>query len=453
MFLFNVSMRIVIAGAGDVGTHLAKMLSANKHDIFVIDTDEDRLNNISSHFDVLTIQGSCTSFEKLKEANLKKTDLFIAVTHTEEINITAAILGKKLGAKKSIARINNYEYLFPANKAHFVSMGIDSLIYPQKLAAREIVNLLRQTGTTEIFNFSGGKLSLFVIKLAENAPIINKTLKEASEMTSHLDYRAVAITRDGKTLIPRGNDIFQANDHVYVITNQSGIHDLMQYSGKKKIAVKNIMIMGGSRIGLHTARELENQFNIKLIETSRRRCEYLSGTLKNTLVINGDGRDIELLEEEGIRNMDAFIATTDNSETNILSCLHAKRMGVKKTIAEVENIDYIDLADNIGVDSIINKKLIAASHISRFTMNAEVSNIVCLTGADAEVLEFVVNDNAKITKGNLKSINFPEDAIIGGIIRGKSSFIATGDCEIKSHDKVVIFALPSAIHKVAKFFN
>ena len=446
-------MRIVIAGAGEVGTHLAKMLTAHKHDIVVIDTDEDRLNNINSHYDILTIQGSCTSFEKLKDANIKKADLFIAVTHTEEVNITAAILGKKLGAKKSIARINNHEYTLPANKTHFISMGIDALICPQKLAAREIVNLLQQTGTTEIFDFSGGKLSLFVIKLEKDAPIINKTLQEASQMASHFDYRAVAITREGKTIIPRGDDVFKDHDLVYVITNQSGISDLMQYSGKKKIAVKNIMIMGGSRIGIQTAKELENHFNIKLVEISRRRCEYIAGLLTNTLIINGDGRDIELLEEEGLRKMDAFIAATDNSETNILSCLHAKRMGVKKTIAEVENIDYIDLADNIGIDTIINKKIISASHISRFTMNAEVSNIVCLTGADAEVLEFVVQEGAKITKASLKSINFPKDAIIGGVIRGNSNFIATGDTEIKSQDKVVIFALPTAIHKVEKYFN
>ena len=213
------------------------------------------------------------------------------------------------------------------------------------------------------------------------------------------------------------------------------------------------MIMGGSRIGIRAARELENHFSIKLIEINRERCEYLSGIFNNVLVINGDGRDIELLEEEGIRKMDAFIAATENSETNILSCLHAKRMGVKKTIAEVENIDYINLADNIGVDTIINKKLIAASHISRFTMNAEVSNIVCLTGADAEVLEFVVQYGAKITKDKLKDISFPKDAIIGGVISGKSSFIATCETEIKSHDKVVIFALPTAIHKVGNYFN
>ncbi|NOZ46729.1 MAG: Trk system potassium transporter TrkA [Chlorobi bacterium] len=446
-------MRIIIAGAGEVGTHLAKMLSSHKHDITVIDTDEDKLTAISSHFDILTVLGSCTSFEKLKETGIKKSDLFISVTHTEEINITAALLGKKLGAKKSIARINNFEYLEPENKAHFISLGIDSLIYPQKLAAREIVNLLKQTGTTEMFDFSGGKLSLYVIKLEEDAPIINKTLKEASSLAKNFDYRAVAITRDGDTIIPRGDDIFKVNDLIYVITNQSGVPDLMQYSGKKKIHIKNIMIMGGSRIGLRTAMELEDQFNIKLIEISRSRCNFITSLLKNTLLINGDGRDIELLEEEGIRKMDAFIAATGNSETNILSCLHAKQMGVKKTIAEVENIDYIDLADNIGVDTIINKKLIAASHISRFTMNAEVENIVCLTGADAEVLEFVVKENAKITKKPLKSIRFPKDAIIGGVIRGNSSFIATGNTEIKSHDKVVIFVLPSAMSKVEKYFN
>ncbi|MCK4661658.1 MAG: Trk system potassium transporter TrkA [Bacteroidales bacterium] len=446
-------MRIIIAGAGEVGTHLAKMLSKENHDIVVIDSDEEKLRVIDSHFDILTIHGSATSISTLKDARIKKTDLFISVTTNEEVNIIAAILGKRLGAKKTIARIDSYEYLIPANKTHFIELGIDSLIYPQKLASREIVSLLNQTGTTEIFDFADGRLSLFVIKLEKNAPIINKTLMEAAQMDEERAYRAVAITRDNQTIIPRGQDIFKEHDIVYVITDKSGIKNIVKFSGQHSLDINNIMIIGASRIGLRTAKDLEKNITIKLIEINKNKCYEIADFLTNTMIINGDGRDSELLEEEGIKKMDAFIAATGNSETNIFSCLIAKKFGVKKTIAEVENIDYIDTAESMGIDAIINKKLIAASHIFRFTMDAEVSSLVCLIGSNAEVLEFVAHSDSKITKGTLKEIKFPKDAIVGGVVRGKSAFIAIGDTRVKPNDKVVVFALPSAIHKIGDYFN
>ena len=445
-------MKIIIAGAGEVGTHLAKMLSSEKHDITIIDNDEENLKNIESTLDCMTVHGSSTSISVLRDANIKKTDLLLAVAHFEETNLTTAILGKKLGAEKVIARIDNQEYLFPENKDYIISLGIDYLIYPEKIAAREVVGLLHRTGTTEVFEFSGGRLSLFVIKLDENAPIINKTLAESSSKNNK-DYRAVAITRQGNTIIPRGNDVFLANDQVYVITNVSGIEELMTYSGKEEFHVKNIMILGGSRIGKTIAKDLEGQFNIKLIELDRDKSFKLADYLHNTLVINGDGRNADLLVEEGLKNMDTFIAVTGDSEVNILSCLLAKNMGVKKTIAEIENLDYITLAEKMGIDNIINKKLIAASRIFRFTMNTEVNSIKCLTGTEAEVLEFTVKPGSKATKAPIRSINFPKDSIIGGIVRGKSSFVAMGDTQIKPNDKVVVFALPSAINIVGEFFN
>lgn len=446
-------MRIIIAGAGEVGQHIAKMLSKGKHNIIVIDSDKENLKNVDSHFDLLTINGSASSISVLKEAKIKSADLFIAVTNFEDVNIVSAILAKKLGAKKTIARIDNKEHLLLTNRQHFTDLGIDLLICPEKLAAKEIVGLLKQTGTTEIFEFSDKKLLLFVIKLDENATVINKTLVESAKIDKTFNYRAVAITRNTQTIIPRGDDKFLINDLIYVITNKAGIKSLLKYTGKKRFHIHNIMIIGGSRIGRRTAKDLEYHFNIKLIEINKDKSPLLADFLEKTLVITGDGSNIDLLVEEGIKKMDAFIAVTGNSETNILSCLLAKKLGVKKTIAEIENIDYIDLAENIGIDTIINKKLITASHIFGFTMNAEVSSLKCLTGADAEVLEFVVHQNAKITKKTLKFMDFPEDAIIGGVVRGNNSFIAKGDTLIEAQDKVVVFALPSAIHKVEKFFN
>ena len=445
-------MEIIIAGAGEVGTHLAKMLSNEFHDIVVIDPDGESLKSIDSNLDILTITGSATSFEILKEANVKKADLFISVTHSEEVNINAAMIAKKLGAKKTIARVDNNEYIEPENISHFTGLGIDYLIYPERIAAREIVNLLGQAETFEAVDFSGGKLSLYVLKLNENALVLNKSLIELTK-NKEIEFRVVAISRNGKTIIPRGHDQFLLNDLVYVVTNKAGIKDVLKYSGKKKIDIKNVMILGGSRIGKRVAKSLENNCNIKLIEINKEKSTKLADFLSNTLVINGDGRNIDLLKEEGLSNMDTFIAVTGNSETNILSCMLAKKMGVKKTIAEIENIDYIDLGESMKIDTIINKKLITAGRIFKFTMSAEVETMKCLTGSDADVLEFVAKKDSKITKANLRNIEFPKDAIVGGVIRGKKGFIAIGDTHIQADDRVVVFALPSAVKKLDNFFN
>jgi trk system potassium uptake protein TrkA len=445
-------MKIIVAGAGEVGTHLAKMLSSEFHDIMVIDPDEESLKTINANLDLMTLVGSATSFEFLQEAQIKKTDLFIAVTHSQETNILASMIAKKLGAKKTIARIDNYEYIEPENINHFLGMGIDYLIYPERIAAREIIGLLGHE-VSEFVDFSGQKLSLFVLKLDEGAPVIDSTLMQITKENKEIEFRAVAITRNGQTIIPRGHDSFMVNDLVYVVSNQAGIDDVMKYSGKKKLEVKDIMILGGSRIGKRIAKSLEGRFNIKLIEKDREKSLKLADYLKNTLVINGDGSNIELLMEEGLQKMDTFIAVTGHSETNILSCVLAKKMGVKKTVAEIENIDYIDLGESMGIDTIINKKLITASKIFKFTMSSMIESMKCLTGSDAEVLEFIAKEGARITKGKLRDIEFPKDAIVGGYIRNQKGFIAKGDTHIKPEDRVVVFALPSAMKKLDNFFN
>ncbi len=446
-------MKIILAGAGAVGAHLAKMLSNENHDITIIDTDSERLKEIGSNLDVLTLQGNATSIGILKEAGIKKADLFVAITHGESTNISAAILGKQLGAVKTIARIDNQEYLYSENKEMFLSLGIDYLIYPEKIAAREIVGLLSQTSTSDIVDFSGGQLHLFAFKLEENAPIINKSLIEITEPGDGHAYRAVAITRKGHTIIPRGKDRFELGDLVYVISNKGGLNNLLRYTGKENIEVRNIMIIGGSRIGVRAARDLGEQHYVKLVEIDRDESYKITNTLDNCLVILGDGSNVELLTQEGLAKMDAFVAVTGNSETNILACLLAKKMGVKKTIAEVENIDYIPLAENIGIDTIVNKKLITASRIFTFTMSSDVSAIRCLTGTDAEVMEFNVKHDSPVTMGKLREIDFPTDAIIGGIIRDGKGIIARGNSEIKLGDKVVVFALPTALPNVGEFFN
>ncbi len=450
-------MNIVIAGAGEVGSHLAKLFVEENHNVSVIEHDEQRLRRVAELGDLLSVHGNPTSLETLERANVDKADLFIAVSPSQEqdMNIVSAIFAKQLGAKKVIARVNNDEYMKTEHSTTFAAMGIDYLFYPEKNAVREILDLLKATGSTEYMSFANGKLELIAYKLEEGAPVIDKMLKDLSHAEKGgLDYRAVAITRAGKTIIPSGNDEFKTDDTVFIISSQEGAEEVMSQSGKSNIDVKNVLILGGTRIGEMLASALEHEATkVKLIDADRERCEVLAEKLSDTLVIHGDIRNTELLIEEDVKNMDVFVAVTGSSETNILSCILAKKLGVKKTIAEIEDIDYISLAENMGVDTVINKKLLTASRIFRFTMGSNVQSVRLLNGSEAEVLEFIVKSDSPITKAPIKDLHFPKDAIIGGIIRGDSCFIAVGDSQIKPYDRVVVVTLPSAIQWVNKFFK
>ncbi len=447
-------MKIVIAGAGEIGSHLAKMLSLEYHDITVISPQEERLEYIAADCDVLTVCGSPTSIDVLMKSGAAAADLFIAVNPDleQDVNIVSSVLAKKLGSKKVIARINNEEYQKSDNKFLFTELGIDSLIYPEKIAANEIVSLLKQSVASEFMNYSHGKIQLLVYKLDEYSPMIDRTVAELKSKDNL--YRSVAISRDDQTLIPHQNTKFKLGDIVYLVAKKDGAEQALALSGKSKIDIDNIMIMGGGRVGELVARAVEKRSEVvKLIEQSAERCEYLSDVLSKTLVINGDGRDSDLLVEEGIKDMDAFVAVSSNSETNILSCVVAKKMGVPKVIAEVENLEYIKLAEGMGVDSVINKKLIAAGKIFRFTLSNKVRSLKILSGTDAVVMEFIVNTDSKITSGPLHELGFPEDAIIGGFVRGNECFIADKYSVIKPYDQVVVFAKPEAIEKVDKLFH
>jgi len=446
-------MNIVIAGDGEVGFHIAEMLSGEYHNITVVDPHQELLKMVESHLDIMAITGNSTSLQVLEQANVRKADLLISVLHDEQINITTCALGKKLGARRTIARINNVEYLLPESRKIFSDLGIDELVCPERIAAQEVVKLLKLTAATEIFDFSEGKLSLFLIKLDENAKVLNKTLNDVAHENPDLKFRAVAIHRGPETIIPKGDDMFLKDDLAYVVTRPDGIDELLQMSGKKKIEIRDVMIVGGGRIGRKTARELEKTMNVKLIETNKERCHALNDMLQRTLILNGDARDVDLLKEEDIMGMDAFIAVTNNTETNIFTCLLARKYGVKRIIPLVENVNYIDISQSIGVETVINKKLITASHIARFTMDAEVTSIKCLSGIDAEVLEFVVKPNCYIARHAIQEVKIPRGSIIGGIIRGEESHIAVGNFRIKENDRVVVFSMPDAIHKVEKLFN
>ena len=445
-------MKIVIAGAGDMGTHLAKMLSGNGHDITVADVDPKALAEVGSLVDVETTEGDTTQFSVLRKAGVRKCDLFIAVRSVENDNILSAVMAKQLGARKAIARIDSNEYLEPNSKEIFIDMGIDYLFYPEQIAAREVINLLGHTSTTEYVDFAAGKLTLVAFKLELTSPLLGRKVIDEG-MDEDLEYRTVAIVRGSRTLIPGPEDRYEEEDMVYIIARHNSAQSVVELSGNSQVDIRNMMILGGSRIGVRIANELQNRVNVKLVDYNSDKAYRLAEMLDKTLIINEDGRDTEAMLEEDLSGMDAFVAVTGRSETNILAAMLAKRMGVKKVIAEVENINYISLAESIGVDTIINKKLVTASNIFRFTMTTDVQAIKCLTGSQAEVLEFIVKPNSPATKTSIKELGLPDDAMIGGVVRGDRVFIAVDATRINAYDRVVVFAMPDSIMRVAEFFN
>ena len=452
-------MKIVIAGAGEVGSHLAKMLSNESNDITVIDFDQERLDALKANTDVVTVEGNPSSIHVLNEAGVAHADLFIAVSPSEQqdINIVSAMLAKKLGSKKATARINSEEYLTYENKYLFTEMGIDLLFYPEKIAAGEIIDMLKRTATTDSMDFARGKLQIAVFKLEEESPLIGINMVEFSALAAEEghNFRVVAISRNNETIIPKFDTKFKYHDLVFIISKRDGMDMLMKYIGKRNIEVSSVMILGGSPIGEMVARQLSKQLDsVKLIEMNKEKCLDLSEKLpSNVIVVNGDGRNSDILLEESIRDYDAFVAVTNSSETNILACVAAKSLGVPRTIAEVENIEYIRLAESMGVDAVINKKLITAGRIFKFTLSNKVRFIKYMSGTNAEVLEYIVAPDTKITKAPLKDMGFPRNAIVGGVIRGNDSFIAVGDTQIQAYDRVAVFALPEAVKEVDKFFR
>ena len=452
-------MKIVIAGAGEVGSHLAKMLSGDANEITVIDERQERLDALSMTCDVITVEGNPSAIKVLQDAGAEHADLFIAVnpSDSQDVNIVSAMLAKKLGSKKATARINNEEYLSYENKYMFTEMGIDLMFYPEKIAATEIIDLLKRTASTDSMDFARGKLQVAVFKLEEESSLIGMNMAEFSAVAAEEghNFRVVAIARGNETIIPKFDTKFKYHDLVFIVSKREGMNLLMKYIGKKDIEVKNLMILGGSPIGEMVARQISKQMeSVKIIEMNKAKCLELSEKLPdNVTVVNGDGRNSDMLIEESIKDYDAFVAVTNSSETNILACVAAKRLGVARTIAEVENLEYIRLAESMGVDAVINKKLITASRIFKFTLSNKVRFIKYMSGTNAEVLEYIVAPDTAITKKPLKDMNFPRNAIVGGVIRGNESYIAVGDTQIQAYDRVAVFALPEAVKEVDKFFR
>ncbi|MFL2571647.1 MAG: Trk system potassium transporter TrkA [Parvicellaceae bacterium] len=446
-------MKIIIAGAGNVGFHLAKMLSSESQDIYLLDKNEDRLQFVASQIDVFTIHGDAKAIEVMERATVSSCDLIIAVTSSEETNMLVCMLAKKFGAKRTIARINDVD-IIKNNKEHYYNeLGIDTLISPTHLATMEIERLIHRAVFTDDLEFENGKLTVFGISVDQKSPLVNKTIKESANLNPTLSFKPIALHRNEETLMVKNDTVLAANDIVYFISSPDSINTIIKVCGKESFKIKDIMILGGSRIGVYAAELLETNFNVTLVEKDKQRCEIIAGMLKRTLVINLDGHDVKQLEDEGLRDMDAFITVTADSEMNIMSSLVAKNHGVKKTIARVENIDYIHLSQAIGVDTLINKKIIAASNIFKYVRKGNVSSVASLHGVDAEIIEFIVKPKSKVTKAPIKDLKFPKTSNIAGVIRKGVGIIPFGDFQLQSDDKAIVFSLTESIHKIEKYFQ
>ena len=444
-------MRIVIAGAGEVGTHLAKLLSREDMEISLLDEYQDRLGDLSANYDMLTKVGNPTSIRDLRDIGVKDCDLFISVTPHETENMTACLIANSLGAKRTLARIDNYEYLLPENRKFFENMGLNHLIYPEVLAANEIEESLRTNWMRYHLHLGNGALELCVVKVRNTAKIVGKAF--ASGVYNHGKYRIVAIKRDQETIIPRGHDTVEIGDMVYCVCPKENMEYMREELGKSKREIKNVIFFGGDRIARKAATELTSEMNIKIIEKDRELCNLLSEKVPDALIINDDGTDMDVLKEEGIQDADAFVAVTDSSEANIFACLAAKRCGVRKTIAEIENLDYIPMAEGLDIGTVLNKKTIAASYIYQMLLDASVRGVHNLTSADAEIVEFEAKEGSLVTKHKVKDLDLPSEANIGGIVRAGEGILVNGDTQIIAGDLVVLFCKSHVIRNLERFFK
>ena len=447
-------MKIIIAGAYAIGTYLAKLLSRNNQDIILMDESLEKLEKLGSDFDLMTMNASCASITTLKEAGAESADLFIAVTPDENKNMTSCMIAKALGAKKTVAKVDNYEYVAPDLNDFFERLGISSIIYPELLAAKDINNGLKMSWVRQRWDVHDGALVMLGIKLRETCEILNKPLKDISGPDA--PYHVVAIKRDGDTIIPGGNDELKLYDMAYFMTTRQYIPFIRKIVGKEHyVDVKNVMVMGGGRTAVRAVKTMPEYMNVKIIEANEQRCDRLNELLDDdrALIIHGDGRDVSLLQEEGIRSTQAFVALTGNAETNILACLTAKRMGVRKTVAMVENEDYVNMAESLDIGTIINKKAIAAGHIYQMMLDANVHNVRFLMNANADVAEFIPQEGSKITQKAVKDIRLPYGMTIGGLVRNGEGYLVSGNTRINAGDSVMVFCHSINMKKIENLFN
>jgi trk system potassium uptake protein TrkA len=445
-------MKIIIAGAGAVGFHLARLLAREDQDITLIDTNQEVLNHVNTNLDVLTIKGDAASIHVLKQAQAERARLFIAVTTSEKTNLLLAMLAKEMGVKKTIARIDNVEYFEPLQKERFLRMGVDVLICPELLAAQEVQRLLQRASFTDLFEFEKGKISVVGFTVDNLCPLVNNTIAEINQSSEALTFKGIALLREGRTIIPEQDTRLVKGDHIYIATQNQHLDSVINFAGKQLKPVKSIMIIGETPLAMKAALLLEKTYSVTIVMNDRKAEREFIEVLDRSLVVHADPGNMDVLKEEGLENMDAFIALTPNSEINIITSLMAEESGVYKTIALVDNVNYTHISQSIGIDTIINKKLIAANNIFRFVRKGKVEAIAGLHGVEAEMIEFSIHKNNRLLKHPIKNLKLPKKSMVAGVIRGDEGHIPDGDFYLQLNDKVIVLALPEAIHKVEKIF-
>ncbi len=448
-------MRIIIIGGGEVGFYLANIFSKENHDVVMIESDKDKISRAEESLDILTIRGSGSSVETLAKAGIKDADLMVAVSATDEVNIIACMLADKLGVRRKIARVRNQEYTNPNAILKPSQLGIDMIINPELETANEIVWLLKRAAATDLIEFADGRIQLVGLRLDSKARIVSKRLREVSSSIPNLTFRTVAIFRKNRTIIPTGEDYFLNGDQIFVVSKTESVPEVLEMCGKSDEKIEKVMILGGGKVGRMVAKELESdkKLDVRLVESSKRKSEFVADQLRRTLVIQGDGTDVDLLASEGILDMDAFVAVTDDEESNIITSLLAKHLGVRRTITMVSQATYVPLMTSIGLDAAVDKRIVTANVIARFIHRAEVVAVATLKGIDAEAIELIAQNGSQIIKKRLQDFKFPNGAIIGAVERDGEVFVPVGDSLIKPGDKVVVFALPKAVQSVEKMFG
>ena len=447
-------MKVIIVGAGAIGAHLADLFSKIKQDIVIIDDDEEKLERIQADSDLMTIQASTnTPIKALKDAGVKHADLFIAVTRDENLNLSLCVLARSLGARQTVAKVENAEFIDPQITEAFKAAGISSIIDPDNLAALDIVNGMKLTWARQRWDVHGGLLTLLGIKVRETCKILGQPFKEIFKPDS--PYHVVAIKRGPSTIMPSGDDMLMPGDFVYFMTTREYVPNMRMIMGKDNYPdVKNVFIVGGGKTAVRVVNMLPHDMKAKIFENDPRRCEELLDLVdtSHVMIINADGRSVANLMEENIKSAQAFVALTGNAEANILACLTAKQLGVRKTIAMIENMDYMDIAGNVDIGTIINKQALTASHIYQLLLNGDVRNMRNLMTVNADVAEFTARPGSRITRKKVRDLDFPREAELGGLVRDGKGILVNGNTQIQAGDSVVVFSMSSLIKNLERYF-
>ncbi|BBM68919.1 Trk system potassium transporter TrkA [Rhodothermus marinus] len=448
-------MRVVIIGAGEVGFDVARTLSLEQHDVVVVDTDPTVLEQVAQRLDVLTVQGSGTSIHTLEAAGIREADMLIAVTAIDEVNLIACMIADRLGVPTTVARVRSDVLGRAESVLQASELGIDLLIHPEESTAAEIVRLIRRAGATDVLNFCDGRLQLVGMRLDPGAPVLGRSLRELAAELAPLRFRVMAISRGFRTILPHGDERLQRNDQIFVLARPDEIPVIARAMGKLEAPIQRIMILGGTKVGAQVARQLGDEKNrqIKLIEPDREQAEQLAEELEHVLVLHGDVTDIDLLVSEGLGEMDAFVAVTDDEESNLVTCLMAKHLGVRKTVALLSKTAYVPISQAIGLDAAVSQKLAVSREILRFLRGRHVLSVATVYGLNAEILEIEAKPRAPIVRKPLKALKLPRGVLIGALLRNGQVEIATGDTQIQEGDRAIVFVTPDQLAEVERLFD